>query len=273
LSHLFHPSQDLDPPYGNPIADKPFAKGQRREYLGRRVFTTRKGEPQPIDVWRAWCTSPTCSRSFKVTAFHGHDPEPAPAVCRYCIWLAKLAGRKATVAKTTQPSSANLERRIVLADQRLTAARLAEQDLAKREREVAERERAATIAELERRRVAAKVSAEREREAKRTADAGREAKRAAHVASVFEHLARAIEAAGGGAPFKGPMRAVYTAWLAYKRDGAAFARAKFINYLSDVRERAEWGQRADIDDHLRQAYLAFKELDAIKYEPEPSFQD
>ena len=101
MSHLFHPSEDLDPPYGNPIADKPFAKGQRREYLGRRVFTTRKGEPQPIDVWRAWCTSPTCSRSFKVTAFHGHDPEPAPAVCRYCIWLAKLAGRKATVAKTT----------------------------------------------------------------------------------------------------------------------------------------------------------------------------
>jgi hypothetical protein len=40
-----------------------------------------------------------------------------------------------------------------------------------------------------------------------------------------------------------------------------------------LRERAEWCQQADIDDHLRQAYLAFKELDAIKYEPEPSFQD
>jgi hypothetical protein len=111
MPHLFYPSDDFDPPFCNPIADKPFAIGQRREYLGRRVFTTRKGDPQPIDVWRAWCTAPTCSRSFKVTAFHGHDPEPAPAVCRYCIWLAKLAGRKAAeVEREQKRKAAEVER-------------------------------------------------------------------------------------------------------------------------------------------------------------------
>jgi hypothetical protein len=102
MPHLFHPSRDLDPPYCNPIADKPFAKGQRREYLGRRVFTTREGYPQPIDVWRAWCTAPKCSRSFRVSTFHGHDPEPAPAVCRYCIWRAKLAERKVAEVEREQ---------------------------------------------------------------------------------------------------------------------------------------------------------------------------
>jgi hypothetical protein len=272
MPHLFQPSHDLDPPYCNPIADKPFARGQRREYLGRLVFTTRKGDSQPIDVWRAWCTAPTCSRSFKVSTFHGpHDPEPAPAVCRYCVWRADLASRRAAVAKTAQPSSAYLDRRIERAEQRLAVARLAEQDIVKREQAVAERERVATIAEIERRRVAAKVSAEREREARMAADAGREAKRAAHIASVFESLARALEAARG--PFERAVRAVYTAWLAYKRDVAAHTRARFLYRLSDVMEAAEWAQRGDIDEHLRQAYLAFKELEAIKYEPEPSFQD
>jgi hypothetical protein len=220
-----------------------------------------------VDMWRTRCAE--CERYFQTTAFHGHDPKPAPTLCRRY----KLAEREraVTVAEMARPSAVAKQARA--AEERLAAARLAEQDLAKRERAVAERERAATSAELERRRVEAKVSAEREREAKRTADAGREAKRAAHVASVFEHLAHAIEAASTGGPFKGAMRAVYTAWLAYKRDGSALTRTKFLNYLSDVRERADWDQQADIDDHLHQAYLAFKDLDAIKYEPEPSFQD
>ena len=40
--------------------------------------------------------TPTCTRSFKVSTFHGpHDPEPAPAICRCCRWRQSLAGRKA----------------------------------------------------------------------------------------------------------------------------------------------------------------------------------
>jgi hypothetical protein len=129
MPRLFHPSDDFDPPFCNPIVDKPFAKGQRREYLGHRVFRTRKGDPQPIDVWRAWCTVPTCSRSFKVSAFHGHDPEPAPAVCRYCIWLAKLAGRKAAEVEgeglRKAVEIAREEKRKPVADPHLVALRTA----------------------------------------------------------------------------------------------------------------------------------------------------
>jgi hypothetical protein len=58
-----------------------------------------------------------------------------------------------------------------------------------------------------------------------------------------------------------------------KRDAAPYARTKFLNRLSEVMEAADWGQRADIDDPLRLAYVAFKEFESIKYEAQPSFQD
>src|ERR1700722_10994816 len=107
-------------------------------------------------MWRTRCAE--CERYFQTTAFHGHDPKPAPTLCRRY----KLAEREraVTVAEMARPSAVAKQARA--AEERLAAARLAEQDLAKRERAVAERERAATSAELERRRVEAKVSAERE---------------------------------------------------------------------------------------------------------------
>jgi hypothetical protein len=187
------------------------------------------GQRCTVDMWRTRCAE--CERYFQTTAFHGHDPKLAPTLCRRCAFNKRE--QALTIAERTKPATRTAVAKLAAAEQRLAVARLAEQDIAKREVAIAERKRAATIADLDRRRVEAKVSAEREREAKRTADAGREAKRAAHVAGVFEHLAHAIEAASGGGPFKGAVRAVYTAWLAYKHDGAIWARANFLNYLSD----------------------------------------
>jgi hypothetical protein len=69
--HLFQPT-DGDPA----IADKPFAKGQFCKYLGRTVFKMATGRRCTVDMWRTRCAE--CERYFQTTAFHGHDPKPAP---------------------------------------------------------------------------------------------------------------------------------------------------------------------------------------------------
>jgi hypothetical protein len=153
------------------------------------------GQRCTVDMWRTRCAE--CERYFQTTAFHGHDPKLAPTLCRRCAFNKRE--QALTIAERTKPATRTAVAKLAAAEQRLAVARLAEQDIAKREVAIAERKRAATIADLDRRRVEAKVSAEREREAKRTADAGREAKRAAHVAGVFEHLERRRPFQGRGA--------------------------------------------------------------------------
>lgn len=59
-----------------PIAEKPFARGQRRRYLGRRFFAAAGGARRAIDVWESACA---CGSAFRVCAYlESRDPRPGP---------------------------------------------------------------------------------------------------------------------------------------------------------------------------------------------------
>jgi len=65
-----------------PIANKAFATGQRRRYLGRHLFRASDGGPAGMDIWETVCP---CGSWFKVSAgLSTADPDPAPTHCRKC---------------------------------------------------------------------------------------------------------------------------------------------------------------------------------------------
>ena len=65
-----------------PIANKTFAPGQRRRYLGRHLFRASDGGRAGMDIWEAVCP---CGSWFKVSAgMSTADPKPAPTHCRKC---------------------------------------------------------------------------------------------------------------------------------------------------------------------------------------------
>jgi hypothetical protein len=65
-----------------PIANKAFAPGQRRRYLGRHLFRASDGGRGGMDVWETVCP---CGSWFKVSAgMSTTDPKPAPTHCRKC---------------------------------------------------------------------------------------------------------------------------------------------------------------------------------------------
>ena len=76
-----------------PIAEKPFARGQRRRYLGRRFFAAAGGARRAIDVWgiglrlRLGVSRVRLPRVFEI-------PDPAPGQCRACRWEAKLTAKR-----------------------------------------------------------------------------------------------------------------------------------------------------------------------------------